>query len=96
MTEQRPQADRRMRLRNALTTFFFPLPNSRQIVRLLPYITLGVLTFAILIGGVYIWDYTNSPEFCGTFCHTMPPEFSTYLLSPHARIVDWIAAGAPP
>ena len=40
----------------------------------------------MLVGSVYAWEYTNSPEFCGTACHTMPPEFTSYLTSPHARI----------
>jgi nitrate/TMAO reductase-like tetraheme cytochrome c subunit/mono/diheme cytochrome c family protein len=52
----------------------------------LPYLTLGGLTVAVLIGAAYAWDYTNSPEFCGTFCHTMPPEYTAYLVSPHARV----------
>ncbi len=33
------------------------------------------------------WEYSNSPDFCGTTCHTMPPEFNTYLVSPHARVL---------
>jgi hypothetical protein len=74
------------RLRRNLRNFFFPPPGSRRLIRLLPYITLGVLTLIVLITAAYAWDYTNSPEFCGTVCHTMPPEYTTYLTSPHARI----------
>lgn len=33
-----------------------------------------------------IWEYTNTPGFCGTTCHTMPPEYNAYLISPHARV----------
>ncbi|MBX3082697.1 MAG: NapC/NirT family cytochrome c [Anaerolineae bacterium] len=51
----------------------------------------------MLIGGIFVffgllliappaWEYSNSVEFCGTTCHTMPPEYSLYLLSPHARV----------
>jgi nitrate/TMAO reductase-like tetraheme cytochrome c subunit/mono/diheme cytochrome c family protein len=40
----------------------------------------------VLIGGAKAWEYTNSPNFCGTTCHTMPPEFSAYQSSPHARV----------
>lgn len=47
---------------------------------------LGVLTAVVLLLGNYGWEYTNSSEFCGTTCHTMPPEYSTYLRSPHARV----------
>lgn len=40
----------------------------------------------ILTGGTYAWDYTNSPQFCGTTCHTMPPQNATYQISPHANV----------
>jgi len=46
-------------------------------------IVVGSLLFA---GGVTVWEYTNSSEFCGTTCHTMPPEYTAYKISPHARV----------
>ncbi len=73
-------------LAQRLRRFFFPPAGSPRWVRLAPYATLGVLTLIVLTAGVYTWDYTNSPEFCGTACHTMPPEYTSYLTSPHARI----------
>ena len=73
------------RFRESLRNFFFPPPGSARAAAL-PYATLGVLTLIVLIGGVYGWDYTNSPVFCGTVCHTMPPEYTAYLTSPHARV----------
>ncbi|HLE14356.1 MAG TPA: NapC/NirT family cytochrome c, partial [Anaerolineales bacterium] len=66
--------------------FFFPPAGSPRWVRVLPYAVLGLLTFVVLIAGAYTWEYTNSPQFCGTSCHTMPPEYSAYLASPHARV----------
>ncbi len=74
------------RFRESLRNFFFPPPGSSRWLRLLPYATLGVLTLIVLIGGAYGWEYTNSPVFCGTACHTMPPEYTAYLTSPHARV----------
>ncbi len=74
------------RLRRTLRSFFFPPAGSRLWLRLLPYATLGALTLIVGVSGVYAWDYTNSPEFCGTACHTMPPEYTSYLTSPHARV----------
>ncbi|MES0343348.1 MAG: NapC/NirT family cytochrome c [Anaerolineales bacterium] len=74
------------RLRSGLHTFFFPPPGSRPIVRFLPYIIMGVLSVSALVVGAYVWEYTNSPAFCGTTCHTMPPEYTSYLVSPHARV----------
>jgi nitrate/TMAO reductase-like tetraheme cytochrome c subunit/mono/diheme cytochrome c family protein len=74
------------KLKDILKRFFFPPDNAPISRRILPYAVLGVLSLALLIGGSYGWEYSNSPEFCGTSCHTMPPEYSAYLVSPHARV----------
>jgi nitrate/TMAO reductase-like tetraheme cytochrome c subunit len=74
------------KLRAWLARFFFPAPGSPAWVMVLPYAVLGVLTLMILAGGMYGWEYTNSPTFCGTACHTMPPENTAYKLSPHANV----------
>jgi hypothetical protein len=74
------------RLGKTLHNFFFPPADSKMWIRVLPYAILGVLTLVVLIGAAYGWQYTNSPQFCGTSCHTMPPEYSAYLASPHARV----------
>jgi nitrate/TMAO reductase-like tetraheme cytochrome c subunit len=74
------------RLRRTLGHFFFPPAGTPIWVRLMPYAVLGVLTLLLLTAGAYAWDYTNSPAFCGTTCHTMPPEYTAYLTSPHARV----------
>lgn len=69
-----------------LKRFFFPPASTPFSIRALPYAILGILSIAVLIGGIYGWDYTNSPSFCGTACHTMPPQNATYLISPHANV----------
>jgi nitrate/TMAO reductase-like tetraheme cytochrome c subunit len=74
------------KLRERLARFFFPAPNSPRWMLVLPYATLGILTVLLLAGGVYGWEYTNSPVFCGTACHTMPPQNAAYKLSPHANV----------
>ena len=74
------------RLGIAFHDFFLPPEGTQTWLRVLPYAILGVLTVIVLIGAAYGWEYTNSPEFCGTSCHTMPPEYSAYLASPHARV----------
>jgi hypothetical protein len=66
--------------------FFFPPVNTPFSIRILPYAILGILSIGVLIGGIYGWDYTNSPGFCGTTCHTMPPQNATYINSPHANV----------
>ncbi|MCO6449476.1 MAG: NapC/NirT family cytochrome c [Caldilineales bacterium] len=45
-----------------------------------------LIGMAVFAGGVTAWEYTNSTEFCGTTCHTMPPEYVAYQHSPHARV----------
>jgi mono/diheme cytochrome c family protein len=74
------------RIGKALRTFFAPPPGTRLWRRLLPYATLLVVVPLGFYGVAYAWEYTNSPEFCGTTCHTMPPEYTAYLTSPHARV----------
>src|SRR4030066_761875 len=71
---------------HAIKKFFLPPAGSPTWLRIAPYATLGVLTLILLTAAAYGWEYTNSPEFCGTSCHTMPPEYTAYLVSPHARI----------
>ena len=74
------------RIGTATRDFFFPPRGSARWLLVLPYVVLGILTVSLLVGGAYAWDYTNSPTFCGTACHTMPPEYAAYEASPHARI----------
>ena len=45
-----------------------------------------VVLIGILIGGIKAYDYTESSQFCGTTCHVMDPEYTRYLLSPHANV----------
>lgn len=49
---------------------------------------LGTLAFLVIFGVIsaHVWDFSNSPKFCGTFCHTMPPEYKSYNISMHANV----------
>jgi len=74
------------RIGAALKRFFWPNPDESVWRRLLPYLTLlGALAVMFLVGGA-AWEVTNTNEFCGLVCHTMPPEYNSYLNSPHARV----------
>ncbi len=72
--------------RAKLRNFFFPPRSASPWLLILPYTILGVVTISMLVSGAYVWDYTNSAPFCGTTCHTMPPEYAAYQVSPHARV----------
>ena len=73
-------------VKSKLRNLFFPPQGSPRWMLILPYGILGILVLSLLVGGAYVWDYTNSPPFCGTTCHTMPPEYAAYQVSPHARV----------
>lgn len=47
----------------------------------------GLMLIGILLAIPPIWEYSNSLGFCGTTCHTMSPEYQTYLVSSHARVL---------
>ncbi len=74
------------KLFRAIKNFFLPPAGTPTWQRILPFVLLGILTLAVGYGTVQAWTYTNSSEFCGYTCHTMPPEYNAYLRSPHARV----------
>ena len=69
-----------------LKNLFFPPPHSTVIRRILPYVIVIVLLLVVFMGTMLAWDETNTTVFCGTACHTMPPEYNTLLLSAHGSI----------
>jgi len=75
-----------MKFQERMKRFFFPAPDSPRWILLLPYITLIVVGLLIAFGGIHTWEYTNSNEFCGTVCHTMPPQSIVFEESPHSNV----------
>src|SRR5512135_1837826 len=75
-----------MKLGERLRRFFFPPAGSPRWMFIPPLLIVLVLGIALVGGGTYAWDYSNSPKFCGTSCHTMPPQNAAYLASPHANV----------
>ncbi len=74
------------RIGAGLKRFFFPPVGSPRWLIVLPYLVVAVIFIALVSGGIYGWNYTNSSGFCGYTCHTMPPQNATYLKSPHANV----------
>lgn len=82
-----------------LRYIFFPSSDVSLRRQALPFVVLGGFVLVGLLIIPPMWEYTNSASFCGTTCHTMPPEYATYQVSPHARVPcvdchigrDWIA-----
>ncbi len=75
-----------MSFKERLRHFFFPPPGSPRWKVILPIIVLGIVILLALVGGTYGWEYSNSPQFCGATCHTMPPQNAVYIESPHANV----------
>ncbi|HVN53341.1 MAG TPA: NapC/NirT family cytochrome c [Anaerolineaceae bacterium] len=74
------------RISKALKNFFFPPDNASILIRVLPVFTM-VLVFVVLFAiGNYTWEATSTVTFCGTTCHTMPPEYVTHQHSAHANV----------
>lgn len=73
---------------NRLRNFFFPPPGTVRSRGTMLFMLGGAAVFiGLLLAIPPVWEYSNSVEFCGTTCHTMPPEYSVYLVSPHARVL---------
>lgn len=57
--------------------------------RILQFFVAGGVAFLLVtaIGVTQTYHYTESTHFCGETCHVpMQPEFTTYQISPHARV----------
>jgi nitrate/TMAO reductase-like tetraheme cytochrome c subunit/mono/diheme cytochrome c family protein len=69
-----------------LKSIFFPPPERSIGMKLLPYGIIIIFFIAIGLFTAEAWEYTNTSDFCGTTCHTMPPQYVTHLNSDHARV----------
>jgi mono/diheme cytochrome c family protein len=77
---------RMKKLMERIGKFFVPEPGSSRWTYILPYLTLIIVFIILLAGGMYGWEYSNSTVFCGTACHTMPPQSIAHADSPHANV----------
>ncbi|HEY9075627.1 MAG TPA: NapC/NirT family cytochrome c [Anaerolineaceae bacterium] len=71
---------------NSIKQLIWPGANASLPRRILPYSGIVFFGLLALVVSVVGWEYTNSTSFCGTICHTMPPQYLTYLRSPHSRV----------
>ncbi|MFQ6014466.1 MAG: NapC/NirT family cytochrome c [Anaerolineae bacterium] len=70
-----------------LSGWLSALPKRRRWgIRFVLLFVVVLIGAGLFMGGLSIWEYTNSPQFCGATCHTMPPEYTAYQISPHARV----------
>ena len=75
-----------MKFRDRVRRFFYPEAGSPRWMYFVPYVTLIILFIGVAFGGIHTWEYTNSNEFCGTACHTMPPQSTAFQESPHSNV----------
>ena len=69
-----------------LKKIFFPPADTNIAIKLLPYGIILIIVIAIGLFTTEAWEYTNSTDFCGLTCHTMPPQYVTHQNSDHARL----------
>ncbi len=74
------------RLFGWLKKVFSPPPGSSRFRKALPYTIIVVALFVIFLSGLLVWEETNTVDFCGKACHTMPPQFVTHQASSHTAI----------
>jgi len=65
---------------------FTPPPGSSTVRRILPFAIVIIIGTALLLGMTSAWQYTNTSVFCGTACHTMPPQYVSHQNSSHVRV----------
>ncbi len=69
-----------------LKNLFFPPHDAPPVRRILPYAIIIIIGGALTLGTTSAWQYTNTSVFCGTACHTMPPQYVSHLNSVHVRV----------
>ena len=79
------------RRKKVVTTEFYPridLNDKAQRSAVVSFLTFLVVFVTVSAAGSYkAYEFTESVSFCGQLCHTvMSPEYTAYLLSPHARV----------
>lgn len=74
------------RIVQALRNFFFPPADAKTFVRLMPLFAVALIMIVVFAASTYAWEESNSSVFCGTACHTMPPEYVTYQNSAHTNV----------
>jgi len=60
-------------------------PLGSRVFRLVLILTVANVMF-VGYGAARTLAFMDSPRFCGTACHVMDPEWTTYRLSPHADV----------
>ena len=79
------------RKRKVAPTAFYPridLNDPAQRSAVISFTSFFVVFAVVSAAGSYkAYEFTESVSFCGQLCHTvMSPEYTAYLLSPHARV----------
>lgn len=80
---------RRERAKGIGTRWFRPFDFSNREFRNLSMFFVGATGFNVIVGGYFSQatiHYMDSPNFCGTTCHSMTPEYTAYLESSHRNI----------
>ena len=70
----------------AIRNFFLPPADAKTFTRILPLIVVAIIMILFFVAANVAWEETNSTNFCGLTCHTMPPEYVTHQHSKHTNV----------
>ena len=68
---------------------YAPIGWANPEVRRMTGFLVGMTGFNVVVGGLFSQatiKYMDSPQFCGTVCHSMAPEYAAYRNSPHVNV----------
>ncbi len=70
----------------AMSRFFLPPADKKTFIRILPLVTIALLMIVLFTAATVAWEESNSINFCGLTCHTMPPQYITHYYSAHTNV----------
>lgn len=71
----------------AIRNFFLPPADAKTFTRIIPLFSIVILMIVVFVAATVAWEESNSVDFCGLTCHTMPPEYITHADSVHTNVV---------
>ncbi len=71
----------------AIRSFFLPPANAKTFTRIVPLFSIVILMLIVFVAATVAWEKSNSVDFCGLTCHTMPPQYITHADSAHTNVL---------
>ena len=70
----------------SIKNFFLAPAGASTFIRVLPLVTVALISLLVFVFVTIAWEETNTVSFCGLTCHTMPPQYITHQASVHSNV----------